>query len=147
MLSFDMNFIFYCSESLKFSRSTFARSIIFKFEISAILKIYFSEFWPPSHITRRWLNEINLNFKNRREINRQVEFYSFSRWINEKFWRLTTIRNLYLNRLQLLHIHCTFPWRYVQFYSLFTLPLTYVSFWFHFKNLYTRGSRYKTFFM
>ena len=30
----------------KFGRSTFARSLIFKFEISAILKFYRSKFWP-----------------------------------------------------------------------------------------------------
>ena len=32
----------------KFGRSTFARSLIFKFEISAILKFYCSKFWPSS---------------------------------------------------------------------------------------------------
>ena len=34
ILHFHINFIFYCSDSRKFSRSTFARSLIFKFEIS-----------------------------------------------------------------------------------------------------------------
>ena len=38
ILPFDINFIFYCSDTRKFGRSTFERSLIYKFEISAILK-------------------------------------------------------------------------------------------------------------
>ena len=45
ILPFDINSIFYSSDSSKFDRSIFARLLIFKFEISAILKIYCSKFW------------------------------------------------------------------------------------------------------
>ena len=48
ILPLNINFIFYCSDSGKFGCSTFARSLIFKFEISAILKFYCSTFWPSS---------------------------------------------------------------------------------------------------
>ena len=44
ILPFDINFIFYYSDSCKFGRSTFERSLIFKFEISAILEFYCSKF-------------------------------------------------------------------------------------------------------
>ena len=44
ILPFDINFIFYCGDTRKFGHSTFARSLIFKFEISAILKFYCSKF-------------------------------------------------------------------------------------------------------
>ena len=37
-------FIFYCSDSRMFGRSTFESSLIFKFEISVILKFYCSKF-------------------------------------------------------------------------------------------------------
>ena len=43
---FDISFIFYYSDSRKFVHSAFARSLIFKFEISAILQFYCSKFWP-----------------------------------------------------------------------------------------------------
>ena len=46
LLPFDINFIFYCGDPRKFDHSTFARSLIFKFEISTILKFYCSKFWP-----------------------------------------------------------------------------------------------------
>ena len=44
ILPFDINVIFYCGDTRKFGHSTFARSLIFKFEISAILKFYCSKF-------------------------------------------------------------------------------------------------------
>ena len=46
LLPFDINFIFYRGDPRKFGHSTFARSLIFKFGISAILKFYCSTFWP-----------------------------------------------------------------------------------------------------
>ena len=46
ILPFDINFILYYSDSRKFGRSKFARSLIFKFEIAAILQFYCSKFWP-----------------------------------------------------------------------------------------------------
>ena len=39
-------FIFYCTYSLKFGRSTFERSLIFKFEMLIILQFDCSKFWP-----------------------------------------------------------------------------------------------------
>ena len=47
-LPFDLNFIFYCSDSRKFGRYKLGLSLIFKFEISAILIFYCSKFWPSS---------------------------------------------------------------------------------------------------
>ena len=44
ILPFDINFIFYYSDSREFSLSTIECSLIFKFEISAILKFYCSKF-------------------------------------------------------------------------------------------------------
>ena len=52
ILPVDINFIFYSSDSRKSGRSTFARSLIFKFEISAILKFYCSKFWTSPNIDR-----------------------------------------------------------------------------------------------
>ena len=51
ILPVDINFLFYCSDSHKFSCSKFARSLIFKLEISAILKFYCSKFWPSPSVT------------------------------------------------------------------------------------------------
>ena len=56
ILIFDINFIFYYSDSRKFGRSTFERSLIFKFEISAILKFYSSKFWPSPEYSKLALN-------------------------------------------------------------------------------------------
>ena len=48
----NINLIFYSTDSRKFGRSAFERSLIFKFETSAILKFYCSNFWPaPTFIT------------------------------------------------------------------------------------------------
>ena len=57
ILPFNINFIIYCSDSRKFGRSTFARSLIFKFKISAILRFYCSKFWP----SPLWILLINLS--------------------------------------------------------------------------------------
>ena len=46
ILPYNINFISYCSDSRKFGSSTSARSLIFKFEISVILKFYYSKFRP-----------------------------------------------------------------------------------------------------
>ena len=46
ILPFDINFIFYCGDTRKFGHSTFARSLIFQFEIPAVLKFYCPKFWP-----------------------------------------------------------------------------------------------------
>ena len=53
MLPFDIKFIFYCGDTRKFGRSTFARSLIFKFEISAILKFYCSKFRPSPELIKK----------------------------------------------------------------------------------------------
>ena len=63
ILPFDINFIFYCNDSRKFGPSTFALSLIFKFEISAILKFYSSKFWPSPKIfiSINSLTSVNVN--------------------------------------------------------------------------------------
>ena len=87
ILHFNINLIFYYSHSRKFSRSTFARSLIFKFEISVILKFYSSKYWPSPvfpthHCVKNHFPESSfsrMTFSNRRLAERYFPESSFSR--------------------------------------------------------------------
>ena len=63
ILPFHIYFISYCGDTRKFGHSTFARSLIFKFEISAILKFCCSKFWALS---------FNTSLYSERNISQQI---------------------------------------------------------------------------
>ena len=79
-LPFDISFIFDCSNSRQFGRSTFARSLIFKFEISAILKIYCSKFWPSPALSTDNCNEKNFFNSRARTFYFSFYFSAFYHW-------------------------------------------------------------------
>ena len=82
ILSFDINFIFYCSDSRKFGRSIFSRSLIFKFEISASLKIYCSKF-RPSPKFRSSISKLSIFLNN---WLKSVFYFMQMFWFVKRIW-------------------------------------------------------------
>ena len=95
ILSFDINFNFYCFDARKFGHSTFARSLIFKFEISAILKFYITRngHFKLCFFFGKWkiLKQFFMQFSIRKFISKKVRRKLRNPWTStgERSWTLS----------------------------------------------------------
>ena len=127
----------YCSDFRKFGDSTFAHSLNFKFEISAILKFYCSKYWPSPLSSNHVKFALGLKRPTITLTSVQTRFERQGKFLNSyKVYEYFRKIFLFLSHILIFHWKIFVLWIFMKFMSIFERFFFFLVIDFLYKNFF-----------